>query len=71
MKFWKLLLLTFILCLISGIFLMWSLQTAWLGSFPGKDKNLYLTWTILQLGAALVAIAANITLWVKYWRGKK
>jgi len=33
---------------------MWTIQTAWLGSFPGRDIDKYTLWAFLQLAAALV-----------------
>ena len=39
---------------LSLYFLMWTIQTAWLGSFPGRDIDKYTLWAFLQLAAALV-----------------
>lgn len=39
---------------------MWSLQTAWLGSFPGKNKGMYLMRALLQLGGALIAVGLAV-----------
>lgn len=32
---------------------MWAIQTAWLGSFPGKDVSYYSLWTYLQFGGGV------------------
>lgn len=68
MKKWMLWVLTIALLLVAAVFLMWAMQTAWLGSFPGKDKAKYSMWAALQLGGAVVAAVVPIVLWVRYWQ---
>lgn len=70
MRKWVLWLLTVALLLAALTFLMWALQTAWLGSFPGKDKQKYATWAALQVGGAVVCVIAPIMLWIRQWRCK-
>lgn len=50
------------------VFLRWAIQTAWLGSFPDRDKAKYSMWAALQLGAALVFAVIPLVLWVRRWR---
>lgn len=71
MKKWMLWVLTIALLLVAMVFLMWAIQTAWLGSFPGKDKSKYSMWAALQLGGAVVAAVAPIVLWVRHWRKRE
>lgn len=71
MRQWVLWTLTIVLLLASIFFLMWAVQTAWLGSFPGKDKHKYATWAALELGGAVLCLIVTIVLWVKRWRSKK
>jgi hypothetical protein len=68
MKKWMLWVVTILLLLVAVVFLMWAVQTAWLGSFPGKDKSRYSMWAALQLGGAVVSVIAPIVLWVRHWR---
>lgn len=39
---------------LSLYFLFWTIQTAWLGSFPGRDIDKYTLWAFLQFAAALL-----------------
>ena len=64
---WLLWILTVVLLLIAGVFFMWAIQTAWLGSFPNKDKAKYSTWATLQLGGAVVFALIPVVLWVRRW----
>jgi hypothetical protein len=65
--FWT---LTIVLLLIAGVFLMWAIQTAWLGgSFPDRDKAQHATWAALQLGGALLFAVTPLVLWmIRRWR---
>jgi len=58
--------LTIMLLLVAVIFFMWSIQTAWLGSFPGKDKSKYALWAALEFGGGLSFTIAPIVLWVRF-----
>jgi hypothetical protein len=35
-------------------FFMWSIQTSWLGSFPGRDIAYYAFWAYSQLAASVI-----------------
>jgi hypothetical protein len=41
-------------------FLSWSVQTAWLGSFPGRDVDFYSRWAFVQF-AVFVACTVLCT----------
>jgi hypothetical protein len=68
MKIWVRWLLTVFLLAISCVFLMWAVQTAWLGSFPDRDKSKYATWAALQLGGAIVFALIPVGIWISHWR---
>lgn len=71
MRKWVLWPLTIVLLLAALVLLMWAVQTAWLGSFPGKDKQKYATWAALQIGGVAVCVIVPMVLWVKRWRFKR
>lgn len=71
MRQWMLWVLTIALLLVAGVFLIWAVQTAWLGSFPDRDKAKYSTWAALQLGGAVVFALIPVVLWVRHWRREK
>lgn len=66
MKKWMLWVLTILFLLIAVVLFMWSIQTAWLGSFPGKDKSKYALWAALEIAGAFAFAIAPIVLWVRY-----
>jgi hypothetical protein len=39
---------------LSLYFLMWAVQTAWLGSFPGRNLDYYTFWAVSQFSAAVI-----------------
>ena len=41
-------------------FLMLTVQTAWLGSFPGRDVEAFSRWAYMQLGASIVFFVVAI-----------
>jgi len=44
-------------CVVVALyFLLWFIQTAWLGSFPDRDKELYGQWAMSQLAVAVLAV---------------
>lgn len=45
----------------AGYCFLWSIQTAWIGSFPGRDVALYRRRFYMQLGASIVFFALAIT----------
>jgi len=51
------------------LFLGWAVQTAWLGSFPDRDIDLYPRWALIQFSlfvlCLIVCIFATIRL---FWR---
>jgi len=51
--------------LLSGYFFLWFIQTAWLGSFPGRDVALYKRWAYSQLGASVAFLFVAIVVGVK------
>jgi hypothetical protein len=71
MKGWMLWALTILLLLIALVLFMWAVQTAWLGSFPGKDKSKYAVWAALELGGALAFAIAPVVLWVRNRRRER
>ncbi len=56
------------LVLLSGYCFMWSIQTAWLGSFPGRDVHLYSVRFYWQLLAAVVFLALAVFVGLRYRR---
>lgn len=47
------------LCAVFGFclalyFFMWFIQTAWLGSFPGRNVSYYAFWAYSQLAASIL-----------------
>jgi hypothetical protein len=40
--------------LLALVFFWWAIQTAWLGSFPGRDTEQYAFWAYTQLAAAIL-----------------
>ena len=56
------------LVLLSGYCFMWSFQTAWLGSFPGRDIHVYSVRFYWQLLAAVVFLALAVVVGLRYRR---
>jgi hypothetical protein len=57
--------------LLFGYFFLWFIQTAWLGSFPGRDVALYSLWAYSQLAVSLAFLFAAIVVGVKGGRSSK
>ena len=38
--------------ILAFVFFWWFIQTAWLGSFPGRDVAYYSFWAYIQLAVA-------------------
>jgi hypothetical protein len=60
-----------ILCgLIALYFGSWFIQTAWLGSFPGADRDYYGRWSLIQFVVSIVffvaMLAAGVVLFAAY-----
>jgi hypothetical protein len=49
---------------MSLFFVMWGIQTAWLGSFPGRDHATYSLWALMQFGAAVVIAVVPVIGWI-------
>jgi H+/Cl- antiporter ClcA len=45
------------------IFLIWAIQTAWLGSFPGRDTDVYRFWFYVQLAVSAGSVVMAIVVW--------
>jgi hypothetical protein len=61
-----------ILSLLAAIvFFWWFIQTAWLGSFPGRDLVYYSFWAYSQLAAAVVLLAFAVFAFVKVGRNNE
>lgn len=69
-KKWMLWVSTIALILLAVYFFVWAIQTAWLGSFPGRDKSKYTVWFILQLCGAVISLLIAVFLWVGYWKSE-
>jgi uncharacterized membrane protein len=53
------------LLFVAFYFFAWSIQTAWLGSFPGRDVEKYALWAYSQLACAVLALIFAIVCFVK------
>jgi hypothetical protein len=49
----------------TGVFFWWFVQTAWLGSFPGRDVATYTTSAYIQLALAVASLAFSVVAFVK------
>jgi len=49
-------------------FALWFLQTAWLGSFPGRDVAYYSRWSLIQFCVAVAFALAALLLAVALYR---
>jgi hypothetical protein len=56
--------------LVGLVFLWWSIQTAWLGSFPGRDIDVYSRWSIAQFVACLLCFMFAVIAFVKFSRAR-
>ena len=55
---------------LAAFFLSWSIQTAWLGSFPGRDVHAYTRHFYWQLGMCLAFLVLALFVGVRYRRRK-
>ena len=46
--------------LLSLVMFWWALQTAWLGSFPGREAQPYGLWALLQLTVGIALVVAAV-----------
>lgn len=46
--------------LLSLVMLSWALQTAWLGSFPGREGQPYALWALAQLVTGLALLIGGV-----------
>jgi hypothetical protein len=51
------------------VFLWWAIQTAWLGSFPGRDVEAYSRWAIVQFALCVAFLLFAIVAFVRFKRG--
>jgi hypothetical protein len=51
-----------LLFLLALIFMWWAMQTAWLGSFPGRDIARYTLYFWFQLGIAVLLLLGSVLL---------
>ena len=64
-KYW----IAVVACVLLALyFFMWAIQTAWLGSFPGRDIEAYTRWTYMQLVVSIAFLVAAIVSFIKAWR---
>ena len=47
------------------VFFWWSIQTAWLGSFPGRDIASYARWAYAQMGMFILSVVFAVVAFVK------
>lgn len=53
---------------LAGYCFLWSIQTAWLGSFPGRDLELYRQRTYLQLAGSFVFLVVALVIGICFRR---
>lgn len=51
--------------LLSAYCFLWAIQTAWIGSFPGRSIALYTRMFYLQLGASALGIILAVVIGIK------
>jgi hypothetical protein len=51
-------------------FLWWAIQTAWLGSFPGRNIESYSQWALVQLLACVGSLVLAVLAFVKSARSR-
>lgn len=54
----------------SAILAMWGIQTAWVGSFPGRDHAWYSILALIQFALAVVLVVASIGILVLHHRSR-
>jgi hypothetical protein len=54
--------------LLALYFFWWMIQTAWLGSFPGRDVEVYSRWALWQFLASVTFLVLAIAAGVLGWR---
>ena len=52
--------------LLAGFFLLNSLTMAWVGSFPGRDTELYRARFYWQLGAGVASLLVAVFVAIRY-----
>lgn len=57
--------------LLALYFFTWFIQTAWLGSFPGADRDYYSRWSLIQFVTAVVFLGAMVFFVVALFRRYK
>jgi hypothetical protein len=57
--------------LVALVFLWWSVQTAWLGSFPGRDLEAYSRWALVQFALCVAFLLFAIVAFVRFVRGPR
>jgi hypothetical protein len=63
-KKWKMWIATFVCLSLFVFFVIWGIQTAWLGSFPDSDHAKYSIWALVQFAAAVVFAVAPVIGWI-------
>jgi membrane protein implicated in regulation of membrane protease activity len=56
---------------LAAYFILWALQTAWIGSFPGRDVQAYSVRFYWQLGAAVGFLMFALVVGVRYRRRRQ
>ena len=56
---------------LAAFFVTWAIQTAWLGSFPGRDVHAYSVRFFWQLGAAFASLLAALVIAFRYRRRRR
>jgi hypothetical protein len=49
-------------------FLTWAVQTAWLGSFPGRDVDFYSRWAYVQFALFVACTILSIFVTVRLFK---
>lgn len=57
--------------LLSLVMLMWALQTAWLGSFPGRENQPYAWWALGQLVVGVGLLVGAVISFIKVRRARR
>jgi hypothetical protein len=64
-KLWTAVIATGLLC---AFFASWFIQTAWLGSFPGADRDYYGRWSLVQFLTSVAFLVAMLGFGVALFR---
>lgn len=64
-RLWVAVIATGLLCAFFG---MWFIQTAWLGSFPGADRDYYGRWSLVQFLTSAAFLVAMLGFGVALFR---